>query len=121
MKLKFHHCPAVVDMLPKRRQDFHHRVILKFEDGSRIVFEYAFARLVRGNNKRLEVYTEHCGYHAFSAASLVEVTQEQYGRRFRPGRPLKSRDRLYFLRKYDNGGEVGTSLTWTDERETYRK
>jgi len=120
MKQKFHNCTATTNVLPKSRQDFHHRVTLKFEDGSKAVFEYAFARVIRGNAKRVEVYTEHCGYHAFPLASLIEVVQERYGRIYSPKNPPKSRDYFYFLEKHDDGGETGMSVRVTG-RTTYRK
>ncbi len=96
-------------MLAIKKQDFNHRVILKFEDGSRIIFEYAFA-LCKPDALCVEVYTEHCGYHAFTAASLIEVRQQQYGKNTK----LKSgrcSDKLIFKNIID--GKACITEQWT--------
>jgi hypothetical protein len=45
-------------------------VTLRFEDGSNVRFESAFAL---DNDKHVAVFTEHCGYHVFDQAGVVSV------------------------------------------------
>jgi hypothetical protein len=45
--------------------DFPHQsVIIRFPDGSLVLFRYAFA-LRDEVSKEVAVFTEHCGYHVF--------------------------------------------------------
>jgi hypothetical protein len=77
-KPKFHHCPSIGSMLPEGEQDFKHRITIDFEDGSKVVFEYA---CTKSKPEHLDVYTEHCGYHSFRLASIATVKYEPYGGR----------------------------------------
>jgi hypothetical protein len=50
--------------------DFGSRMVeLDFEDGSHVVFNYAFC-VQDAQRKELAVFTEHCGYHVFSTRGL---------------------------------------------------
>lgn len=81
--ISHHVCPTVRDELSPSRQDFNHRVIIRFEDESRASFEFAFAERV---GEELHVYTEHCGYHAFHLAYLKGYTIKAYGKKVHPKR-----------------------------------
>lgn len=58
--MSWEHKPELAGTL--KAGDFDGEVILTFEDGSLVHFQYAFARQ---EGEFLVVYTEHCGYHAF--------------------------------------------------------
>ncbi len=77
-KHPFHDCPRVTTILPLKKRHFRYRVSIRFVDASHVVFEYAFAELVRGGT-RIDVYAEHCGYHSFLAVSVASVSQYEYG------------------------------------------
>ncbi len=60
---------------PKGRllaEDFSAKIQLHFGDGSYAFFDYAFA-VLDVSRQEVAVFTEHCGYHIFSARGL-EVT-----------------------------------------------
>jgi len=66
-----HHCPEIRCELKPENQHFNHCVSICFEDGSKAEFEYAFAKKT---DKTIEVYTEHCGYHAFPLLSVKKIS-----------------------------------------------
>lgn len=82
--MKHHKCPTAKEELPVHQQRFSSRVSMWFEDGSFLRFEYAF---IEQRKDKIEVYTEHCGYHAFTPASVVELEVKQYGTKFGPPDP----------------------------------
>jgi|TARA_B100000315_G_C14509803_1_gene556421 hypothetical protein len=49
-------------------------VVISFEDGSCCVFQYAFYVL---DNENFTVYSEHCGYHKFSKAGVMQIQGER--------------------------------------------
>jgi hypothetical protein len=51
-------------------QEFNGKVKLKWEDGSKAKFKYAFC-VVDDERKELLVLTEHCGYHLFKTTGLT--------------------------------------------------
>ena len=53
-------------------------VIVQFEDGSMMMFRYAFV-LYRGQDARVAVFTEHCGYYFFSTANTRIDVVTSYG------------------------------------------
>lgn len=55
--------------------DFTKSIILKYDDGSNMFFEYAFCARNQQSNE-LAVFTEHCGYHIFPLSGLTLNEQE---------------------------------------------
>jgi hypothetical protein len=50
-------------------------VVIRFPDGSHVLFRYAFA-VADEAGREVAVFTEHCGYHVFPAGEAeVEVVQ----------------------------------------------
>jgi hypothetical protein len=50
-------------------------VIIRFPDGSQVLFRYAFA-IPDENAQEVAVFTEHCGYHVFPMYDAeLEVVQ----------------------------------------------
>lgn len=62
--------------------DFSNEAVeLEFEDGSKVLFKYAF--IVEGD-EYYGVFTEHCGYHCIYKRSIVEVKIFYTGTRKKP-------------------------------------
>ncbi len=56
---------------------FTEMIILRFPDGSRADFTFAF-HLIDGERGEVAVFTEHCGYHIFPLADTrIDVKQRQ--------------------------------------------
>jgi hypothetical protein len=77
MKQNWQHVPELAGRLdafsfPDRDDG---TVVLTFEDGSVVVFQHAFTCM---EGEWVVVYTEHCGYHAFLAESLMAMVPEPY-------------------------------------------
>jgi hypothetical protein len=58
-------------------QQFNGCVAVQYEDGSNMLFKYAFAVLDEKRNE-LAVFTEHCGYFVLSSNYLKWQTFIQY-------------------------------------------
>lgn len=71
--MSHHHCPPEKSLTA---YDFRGSVSLRFEDGSRATFKYA---LFERHGGLVHVYTEHCGYHSFLEASILEINGEEPG------------------------------------------
>lgn len=52
-----------------------HTIFIKFEDGSKVQFEWARYRV---EEDTVFVETEHCGTHAFPAASIAYASKKEY-------------------------------------------
>lgn len=50
-------------------------VIIDFEDGSCIRFEYAFC-IQDDKLNEIAVFTEHCGYHIFNTVGIIDLNTE---------------------------------------------
>ena len=73
-EIRHHRCPE--EPKPSLRCDrFDSDLEIMFEDGSKFVLLYAFA-VKRG--KFIDVYSEHCGYYRFLAASVFEIEKHPY-------------------------------------------
>jgi hypothetical protein len=57
--------------------DFSSRqsVIIRFPDGSQVIFRYAFA-IRDDNSQEVAVFSEHCGYHVFPLGDAKLETVE---------------------------------------------
>jgi len=52
-------------------------VVIRFPDGSQVLFRYAFA-VPDEAGREVAVFTEHCGYHVFPLADAeLEVVQSE--------------------------------------------
>jgi hypothetical protein len=93
MRRKNHLCPSVKQVLPSDQQNFNYRITIRFEDGSKSVFEYACA-WTKDKDQFLDVYTEHCGYHSFRLLGVTSVECIRYGKKCLPSGPFFRKGKL---------------------------
>lgn len=56
--------------------DFKGEVSLRFEDGSRVEFRYAFYVRSEADPEQIAIFTEHVGYHEFFVGPDDELTHQ---------------------------------------------
>lgn len=71
-------------------------IIIRFQDGSQVLFRYAFA-ITDKPRREVAVFTEHCGYHVFplgdAEVDVVQSVPPRCGQDGEPGAaPARPRD-----------------------------